>query len=327
VTVGTVLGVDVGNSKTHAAVMVDGRIVAAGEGPGVAHGYGDPGAVLRLVDDLTASGRPSATPFEAACFAVAGLDLPEQDAAYSAVIAEAAIAPRLAVLNDVFALLRTATVRGDGVAVVAGAGINAVGVRGERHVRYHSFGEVSGDWGGGADLGRAALGAASRAEDGRGVPTALSAAIASHFGEDSALDVVSAIMLGRLAPARLTELAPLVISTAEAGDAVARSLVDRVADEVVAFVEATRSRLAWTEQDGPLPVLLGGGLLRSGSLPLLDRIRAGIGDGERSTMAVASVPPVIGAVLLAQDLLEADGREADIHRMAEEFERALGARE
>ncbi|BDI22180.1 BadF/BadG/BcrA/BcrD ATPase family protein [Herbiconiux sp. L3-i23] len=307
---GRLLGVDVGNSKTHIAVAEpSGRVTAAAEGPGVMGGFGSPDALLGLVRDrLAALGLPTSG-YAAATFAVAGLDLPEQDAAYEEVVRSSAIADRLVVLNDVFALMRTDPSGGDGVAVVCGAGINAVGVRGGTHVRFHSIGEVSGDWGGGGDVGRAALFAACRSEDGRGEPTALAEGIARHFGVDRALAVTEGIMLGRIAAHRVVELAPLVLHSAAAGDAVAGRIVDRLADEVVLFVEAARGRLGWPDEE-ILPVLLGGGLLQSGDERLLGRIRSTLGDGVSSHVSVADVPPVIGSVLLARDLIADSERTA-----------------
>lgn len=304
-TQGLLLGVDVGNSKTHVAVAeVDsGRVVGALTAPGVRGGMDSPHAVLALLRDRLPALDLPVTGFTGAAFAVAGLDLPEQDAAYERAIRAASPAERLTVRNDVFALMRTDPAGGEGVAVICGAGINAVGVRADAHVRFHSFGEVSGDWGGGLDLGRAAMSAACRSEDGRGEPTALAAAIARHFGVARALEVTEAIMLERIPESRVVELAPIVLAVAGGGDAVAGRIVDRLADEVALFVEATRGRLGWPESE-LLPVLLGGGLMQSGDRRLLGRIRERVGDGERSRVTVAGVPPVVGSVLLARDLLD-----------------------
>ncbi len=50
--------------------------------------------------------------------------------------------------NDTFALLRSGTDRGWGVAVVCGGGINCVGLTADgREVRFPSLGPITGDWG------------------------------------------------------------------------------------------------------------------------------------------------------------------------------------
>jgi len=75
--------------------------------------------------------------------------------------------------NDTFAVLRAGTDRGWGIAVVCGSGINCVGVAPDgRHARFPSLGAITGDWGGGYDVGLAGVVAAARSEDGRISPFA-----------------------------------------------------------------------------------------------------------------------------------------------------------
>ncbi|WP_168429318.1 BadF/BadG/BcrA/BcrD ATPase family protein [Microbacterium sp. K24] len=319
---GLVLGVDVGNSKTHVVVADrEGRVVGVASGPGLQSGLGGLDTMLTPLIDLAERASGARSGFDAACLALAGIDLPEQEQAMTRLAAEASLAERITVLNDTFALLRTGPDRGDGVAVVAGAGINCVGVRGDVHVRYHAMGTVSGDWGGGMELGRETLSLACRAEDGRGEPTALSDAVPQHFGLERPLQVTEQIMRGELSEHRLVELARVALETATQGDAVAQTLVSRVADEVVTFVETTRRRLTWPDDQGPLPVLLGGGLLQSGNEFLLGRIREPYADGDRATISVATVPPIVGSLLLAYDLLGGDAPDAG--ELAGQVETAL----
>ena len=61
-----------------------------------------------------------------------------------------------------------------------------------------ALGSISGDWGGGYGLGRAALWWAIRAEDGRGPATALCQAVPAHFGVPEVADVAIAIHQGQL---------------------------------------------------------------------------------------------------------------------------------
>ena len=64
-----------------------------------------------------------------------------------------------------------------------------------------------------------------------------------------------------------------MFAAADGGDAVALSLVDRQADEIVAFVRACVERL---ELAGTaVPVVLGGGILDSVNDRLLSRVEAG----------------------------------------------------
>ena len=94
-------------------------------------------------------------------------------------------------------MLRAGTERGWGVAVVCGAGINCVGVGPDgRHARFPALGAITGDWGGGFDLGLAALSAAARSEDGRGPRTPLEQAVPAHFGLATPRELAEAIHLG-----------------------------------------------------------------------------------------------------------------------------------
>src|SRR6202007_915357 len=111
---------------------------------------------------------------DVAVLLLAGVDFDDEEAAYRAAAERRAIAARVVVGNDTFAVLRAGTDRGWGVGVTCGAGINCLGVPPDgRRVRFASLGAVSGDWGGGFDVGLAAAGAAARSQDGRGPHTIL----------------------------------------------------------------------------------------------------------------------------------------------------------
>ncbi|MEH3077696.1 MAG: hypothetical protein PGN11_13690 [Quadrisphaera sp.] len=177
---GLLLGVDVGGSKTAVAVAdAGGRVLFSSRGPGGSPDeLTDPGCLDVVQATLTAAGAPTSG-YAVAALAVAGVDQPDEEQALAAVARERGLVVGpdeggvLSVVNDLFAVLRSAadtdgSAGARGIAVIAGTGTNAVGLDGERTVRFLSLGPVSGDWGGGADLGVAALGAACREEDGRG---------------------------------------------------------------------------------------------------------------------------------------------------------------
>ena len=170
-------------------------------------------------------------------------------------------ARQLEVDNDSFALLRAGTDVPDAVAVVCGAGINCVGVaRDGRHARFASLGRISGDWGGGMELGDEALWWAARADDGRGPATALTSLVPSFFGLPDVPAVYEAIHFGRLDHRRLIELAPLVLTRLARGrPRRAAASSRRLADEVVAFARAAMTRLDMLAV--PTVVVLGGGVL------------------------------------------------------------------
>jgi N-acetylglucosamine kinase-like BadF-type ATPase len=307
-----VLAVDGGNSKTDLAlVRADGAVLALVRG-GMSspHHIGLEGSVellQRLYDEAVELAAISG-PVDVGQILLAGLDFPKEERALHAALAARGWARQLTVGNDTFAVLRAGTERGWGVAVVCGAGINCVGVGPDgRHARFPALGAISGDWGGGYDVGLAALGAAARSEDGRGPQTRLERTVPAHFGLHTPSQVAEAIHLGEIPLRRVVELAPVVFDEA-AADPVAARLVDRLADEVLALAEVALRRLDLLDQ--PSEVLLGGGLFQRADTALVDAIRIGLGAlGGEITVRATSLPPIVGAALLGLDDLGA-GSEA-----------------
>jgi N-acetylglucosamine kinase-like BadF-type ATPase len=301
-----ILAVDGGNSKTDLAlVREDGGVLALVRG-GMSspHHIGVDGCV-DLLQGLYEQTAFSGTP-DIAQVLLAGVDFPSEERALHDALAARGFAGEIAVGNDTFAVLRAGTERGWGVAVVCGAGINCVGVAPDgRHARFPSLGAISGDWGGGYDVGLAALGAAARSEDGRGPVTRLEQAVPAYFGKATPSEVAEAIHLGEIPQRRLVELAPVVFGEAGA-DPVAEALVDRLAGEVVVMAEVALRRLDLTDQ--PVEVLLGGGLFQRADSALVDAIRIALGAVSAAvTVRATAAPPIVGAALLGLDALGVDG--------------------
>jgi len=308
-----VLAVDGGGVKTDLALVGSrGNLVAFARGGGSqAHYLGVEGCVEVLETLLEraiarAGGRPLDRPFASiACFLIAGADLPEESASLRARLEQLGWARRHVVDNDTVALLRAGTDRGWGVAVVCGAGINCLGRAPDgREARFPSLGEISGDWGGGVEIGLAALAAAARSADGRGPRTVLETAVPAHFELREPIDVARALHHQQMPVSRLGELAPLVLALCDE-DPVATRIVHRLADEVIALAGAALRRLDLTATDPD--VVLGGGVLRSVSAGIVERIAHGIQEvAADAQVLVSPSEPIVGAVLLGLDSLGAD---------------------
>jgi N-acetylglucosamine kinase-like BadF-type ATPase len=300
-----VIGVDGGNSKTEVVVAsTDGELLARTRGPGIQSPLGDVARwradLIALVDEARrqANIAPDAYAVSAAYF-LANVDLPaEHDLARRELIA-ATPADLTIVHNDTLAVLRAGGSTPWGVAVVSGAGINAVGVGPDGHIEgFLAFGDITGDLGGGQHIGIAGLGAAVRAEDGRGPATALTTAVPAYFGLATAHDVAIAVHYGDIARQDLHLLAPVVLATAANGDPVARGIRDAFADEVATMATALIRRLRVA--DTGVEVVLGGGLLRAGDDDVLDRVVAGVtAAAPRAHVSVLDVVPVYGALVEA----------------------------
>ncbi len=213
------------------------------------------------------------------------------------------LAEKLVIVTDARGALRAGTDDGIGVAVICGSGSNmfAIGPSG-RVAAYPALGETAGDWGGGGSVGPAGLAAAVRGRDGRGPRTNLEHLVPAFFGLARPLDVTHALYRGRLDDTRLRELAPVVFEAATAGDPVARSIVDRQADEIVAMAVAALRRVRGLR--AALPVVLAGGIFKATDPAFHERIRIGLaGAAPRAEIRRLTVPPVLGSALLGLDEL------------------------
>jgi N-acetylglucosamine kinase-like BadF-type ATPase len=213
--------------------------------------------------------------------------------------------PAATVVNDTFAILRSGLADQDqahwGVAVVCGAGINAVGVAPDGRVtRYLALGTISGDWGGGYGLGLEVLWHAIRAEDGRGPATRLTSYLTSHFGVERVEDVTIGIHKGKIPGDDLIGLAPVLLRAADEGDPVARTVVSRLAGEISVMAITAMRRLDLTAL--ATPVVLGGGVITARNPLLMSGItRQLAGAAPAADVRVIDVPPVAGAALLGLD--------------------------
>ena len=318
-----VLAIDGGNSKTDVALVAsDGTLLASARGPGInAHDVGVDQTVLILdavvkqaAAQLDGHYRTDGTGWVAmhtvACLANA--DLPEEEAEHAAAVQAQGWSPTATVVNDTFAILRsgvTDRVEGSephwGVAVVCGAGINAVGVAPDGRVtRYLALGTISGDWGGGYGLGLEVLWHAIRAEDGRGPDTVLTGYLTSHFGVERVEEITIGIHQGKIDDDELIAVAPLLLQAADEGDPVARAVVNRLADEISVMAITAMRRLDLTGL--ATPVILGGGVITARNPLLMDGITRQLAEAApRAQVRVIDVPPVVGAALLGLDQVDA----------------------
>ncbi|MFG2769214.1 N-acetylglucosamine kinase [Streptomyces sp. NPDC048350] len=299
------LAIDAGNSKTDVAIVgADGTVLGSARGGGFQPPVvGAEAALDVLAEAVGRAAAPTGLPLEfthvSACLANA--DLPVEEAELKAGLEARGWSRSVRVYNDTFAVLRAGLDEPRGVAVVCGAGINCVGMLPDgRTARFPALGKISGDWGGGSGLAEESLWFAARAEDGRGEPTALARELPAHFGLPTMYALIEALHLGRIAYERRHELTPVLFRTSAGGDAVARSLVRRLAEEVVALSTVALGRLGLLDEEAP--VMLGGSVLAARH-PELDGLIAELlaVKAPKAVVGVVTAPPVLGAALLALD--------------------------
>lgn len=313
-----VLAVDGGNSKADVAlVAADGSLLAAVHGStishqqvGLAHGMRNLRALVgRAMADAGGDGATGGAGAVArlGVYCLAGADYPTDVRLLTRGIEDLGLTDDSVVRNDTFAALRAGTSRPWGVALICGRGINACAVAPDgRSARFDAVGSFSGDWGGGLGIGTAGLSAAVRGRDGRGGRTVLERLVPEHFGLRSPAALTRALYDERLEEARLMEVAPIVFEAATDGDAVARSIVDRLADELVAMGTALIRRLRMTRLDPE--VVLAGGVFRATDRAFYERLEAGIAAVARHATTVRlTAPPVLGSALIGLDRLSSSG--------------------
>jgi len=289
------LGVDGGATSTR-AVIVDAGGQECGRGnAGSANqtAVGLDAALANIRQAVAQAARAAGQdlPLAGAWYGLAGVDRPAE---------KQRLLPHLADLADYTRLTNDAELglaalpETCGVCLIAGTGSIAVGRdHTGRLARAGGWGHVFGDEGSGYALGRAALQAISRAADGRGPATALTARILHTWDlkEPSAL-ITYVYPAGD--KALIAALAPIVLERA-ADDAVARWIVSAAAAELALTALAAAGQLDFP---GPVPLALVGSLL--GAYPAF---RAAVVRRMRRRRPVAPVVPVPDPALAAAQAL------------------------
>jgi len=290
------IGADVGGSKTAAGVSDGGEVRARAEGPGAAVRPGralvSAATIAEVVRRALAELGKLAGDVLVVGAAGAGRD-PERDELRKALRAEN-LADRVVVTTDIEIALAGAFAEGPGMVVSAGTGSISVGRdRHGKRSRIGGYGWQMGDEGSGYAIGRAALGAVSRAHDGRSPRTALTDRVlsASRSSDFDALVRWAA----SASPAEIAALAPHVLEIAAAGDPLAQGIADYAARELSQLAICL---LPVMDVEPPLGVALTGGLL-SAKGPLRRSVLQRLSEEPGLRTIEDPVDAVVGALRLA----------------------------
>lgn len=294
-----VLGLDGGGSHTVAWLADASTLLGRGEaGPANIRAVGSVRAFSAMDAAIsaafTAARRPR-TPVGAICLGLAGADT----ALVREWVKNNDIAEWVDVTSDGALLLASGTPDGCGVGVVAGTGSIAVARSPDgRGARSGGWGFLLGDEGSGYAVTVAALRAASRAADGWGPATALLDRLLAAMQLQQPADLIGAAYGGHWDRARLAALAPIVLAVAEAGDAVAATIVEQQATNLADTAVAAARKAGW--RAGPCPLGLAGGLLVN-SDAYRNRLLVALAKRAISFDPVTIVAdPAEGAVLIAR---------------------------
>lgn len=300
------LGVDIGNTKSHAMICDDrGRLLAlAHSGQGNHEVVGREGLTATLhtiVADALLQAGLHAADIAGAGYGIAGFDWESDRPLHEAVIAEVCPpAPYLLVNDAVLGLVAGAT-EGWGVVVSAGTSCNARGRdRLGREGRITGNGAWFGEYGGGIELVYKGLELISRAWSLRAPETSLSEKYVQRTGAADVTDMLEGLARGRY-HLRATD-APLVFEAAAEGDAVARGAIVWLAQELANLAVGIVHQLHFEET--PFELVLAGSIYRG--TPLIHEVL--LAEVQQVAPHVAlrylDAPPVVGGVFLGMECAE-----------------------
>jgi N-acetylglucosamine kinase-like BadF-type ATPase len=163
-----------------------------------------------------------------------------------------------------------------------------------------------GDEGSGYWIGREALAAVVRETDGRGPKTRLTDDVLAHFSVETAGELVR-IVYNRETPLRsVASLGPIVQRASDLGDAVARQILERAAEELVVAARSVAARLDM--RGHPFPFVLAGSIFRLVPWLVSELERRLLEVAPRARVQPLTEEPAAGAVSFA--LAEARGGAA-----------------
>lgn len=288
-----ILGLDIGGSKTTAALAVDGVIIAearAGSANIASVGPEAAGRQLDLILD-----RVGGHDVRAVCAGAAGADTPEARARLRDLLAQRLPQARIQVLHDSELVLAAAGLD-EGVALISGTGSVAWGRYAGRTARAGGWGYLLGDEGSGYWVARAAVcHALARVDRGESADR-LGAAMVTECGLRSTEQLLDHFYdnTDRRYWARR---AHVVFELARAGDPVSRAIVGEAVTGIAELVVTVAGQLNCAG-----PVVVAGGLAVNEPL-LHHELRCTLADRGIHDMRVLDTDPVRGALRQAQRLL------------------------
>jgi N-acetylglucosamine kinase-like BadF-type ATPase len=314
-----VLGVDGGNTKTLALVAaLDGTILGMGRG-----GCGDiynatptpesPDSAAAAVANIehavmTALRVAQAEPSDllAGVFNMAGADWPEDFALLYAELGARGFGHKITVQNDALGVLHAGVSSSVGISLICGTGA-AVGARASDGRTWHTS-HWQDDVQGSGHLGQKTLEAVYRSELGIEPPTSLTPRVLDFYHLDS-VEALLHLFTSRAhdGPAHAGPLTPILLDEAEAGDRVARRIVQEHGRALGDYVLAAARKVGLEHE--AFPLVLAGGVFHHRSTLLAEAIIEQVQQTSPAAYAVRGrFEPVIGVVCAA---LEAAGVVVD----------------
>ena len=295
-----ILGIDQGGSKTAAAVMNENGILS---GAGYAGGayfprQGVEAAASEMEDAVGQALKQAGIGTDDIAETVAGItgvDFPGDDISIRNVL-EKKIGKKVQIYNDCVIALYGGTLKGTGVIICAGTGLNAAicGRDGENFV----FGDYLGrELQGGCAIANRGIRAVFDAALGIGSAEKLTKLFLEFSGADSVDRLLRMYMQDRDFQERLRFIVPDLIGLAISGDEATDRLVQKFAEELSVYMIAGLRRVGLL--DVPVDIVLAGNVLKGKENPLSGYLMQYINAAAPlSKMIYAKYEPVVGACIM-----------------------------
>ena len=308
---GYLLGVDTGNSKTH-ALITDLSGCAVGFGTAGCGNYEVTGVdgfistVNQAVSQAIAAAEIKKKEIAGMGFGIAGYDWPSEKGIMMQCIDSLGISAPYDYVNDVAIGLIAGSTRGWGVAADAGTGNNVRGRDKEGRIGRITGNSIRfGEIGGAAEMVWQAQIAATYAWTKRGPKTRITQLLLSYTGFTNEDELIENLAMERLQLPPI--LAVQIVQLASKGDIVAKQLVTKAAQELALNVNAVIRQLDLQAMD--LEVILIGSTFNAGEIYLTPFRETILKFAPHATFIELNVPPVVGSVLLAAEALDLETKQ------------------
>jgi N-acetylglucosamine kinase-like BadF-type ATPase len=295
------LGADIGSSKTQ-ILIADNKGQPAGfgfAGPGNHQTVGYDGMYSALQEGVSQALNEagiSVKDISGAGFGISGYDWPSDKPRMLEVITRLSLQAPLEIYNDAVLGLVAGTEEGWGIAVVSGTGCNCWGWDKDRHQigRVTGFGDLTGEAAGGTELVYRAMQLVAFGWTKRDQGSALTQVFIDYVGAKDIEDLLEGYTTGRYQVDG--NAAPLFFQVAEAGDPVARKLIQWAGSELGELAKAVIRQLNF--QSLEFEIALVGSMFEGGQL-LIEPMRETILQlAPKARLVRLNVPPFVGALLI-----------------------------
>ncbi len=323
------MGIDQGGTKTDAVIVrEDGLILGRGDdravrSPNENYVASQARFIRHAAESAAMASGIAMDNIDRVVAALNGADWPHDYPRLTALAAQALDydESRITVVNDCIAAMRGGTEEKRCAVLCVGTGLNCA-VRSETGEEYvYGYFVADCDQGGSA-LGRDAWLAMIDEWTGLGPPTRITREALDHYRMPDTQALYIAFTDGRL-PMQPKNMAPLLMRAAEAGDAVALGIVNRMSGRLAKYVSLGMKKLGIDGQ--PLPLVISGGATKSAGHVLtraIERDMAALAPQVRCISA--RLEPVAGSALLALDALYPGGMPDRIRENFEQSAQAMG---